>query len=84
MFNSTTTINQDKYSFNSVSGTLVKSDANSKFLKFEGGSKHANTIFDVVTPYLTYPSSHKNVNVEVLQVMLCGDNTYLLEYRQIA
>ena len=66
----------NKLSFNSVSGTLVKSSANSKMTRFHLESKAAEKAFsDSPTIFDT--------RVEILQVMLCGDKEFLVEYQPV-
>lgn len=65
--------------FNSVSGTLVKSSEMSKFVRFHKNSNLAKLFFDVEKPRRSQ-SSYNAEEVIVLQVMLCADNEFLVEY----
>lgn len=74
MFNNSDYSFNSNISFNSVSGTLVKSTGESRFIKLHMDSPYAKQIFSVDRP---------NLNgrlVSVLQVMLCGDGVLLAEY----
>lgn len=76
MLNTTNNSFSNKLSFNSVSGTLVKSSANSKMVRFHLNSKAAEKAFgDRPTIF--------DKRVEILQVMLCGDNQFLVEYQPV-
>ena len=69
--------------FNSVAGTLVKSSTESKFIRFHMDSRLAEMFFDENKPYRGHNSRHKRLNVVVLQVMLCGNDNFLVEYIDI-
>jgi len=74
---------ENNITFNSVAGTLVKSTKNSKFIRFHMNSGMADTFFNKQRPYIdkSYEKySRDNVDIDVLQVMLCGDNQLLVEY----
>lgn len=66
--------------FNAVSGTLVKSCPESKIARFHMNSTMADYFFDKETPHRdTYPMK----KITVLQVMLCADSYFLVEYLDI-
>lgn len=65
--------------FNSVGGTLVKSCSNSKFIRFHMGSPLAESFFLRSTPN-NGASGLSYREVSVLQVMLCGNEQFLVEY----
>ena len=67
--------------YNSVGGTLVKSTQGSKIIRFHMKSSHADTFFDLAKPY--YPKNYDTIYIEVLQVMLCGGDNYLVEYIEL-
>ena len=64
--------------FSSVSGTMVKSCADSKIVRFHKNSPLAKTMFDLEQPYRGV--HHRYNHVIVLQLMLCGDDNYMVEY----
>ena len=67
--------------YNSVGGTLVKSTQGSKIIRFHMHSKHADTFFNLNKPH--YRKEYKEIYIEVLQVMLCGGDKYLVEYIEL-
>ena len=82
MFNSETYIkNVINNSFQQVSGSLIKTDPRSVFIRFDKGSQMEDTIFDneptisIRTRNGCYDSHH----VTVLQVMLGHNNSYICE-----
>jgi len=64
--------------FNSVQGTLVKSSPTSKFIRFNMNSIYANNFFNA-----DKPCKDDIEYIEVLQVMLCGGDNFLVEYVDI-
>ena len=68
--------------FNSVAGTLVKSTEKSKIKRFHMNSKLAETFFDVDQPYREVPGKwgKEKLPIIVLQVMLCGNGEFLVEF----
>lgn len=80
MLNTNVKLNNE-ITFNSVAGTLIKSCSESKFTRFHMNSDLAAMFFD-----RSQPHRNKNgyggigVEVEVLQVMLCGGDNFLVEY----
>ena len=44
-------------------------------------SKHADTFFDLAKPH--YRKNYDDIYIEVLQVMLCGGDNYLVEYIEL-
>ena len=78
MLNTTNQYNKVDLNFNSVSGTLVKSCNGSRFIRFAKDSEYAAEFFDLHQPH--YLSGRKKVPIEVLQVMLCGEGQFLVEY----
>jgi len=68
--------------FNSVAGTLVKSSEKSKFMRFHMNSDLAKMVFHRDKPHKykapDYP--YEKSYIVVLQVMLCGDGEFLIEY----
>lgn len=71
MFDSAT---YNELNINAVSGTLIKSHPKSRITRFHMTSGMANTAFSVEQPNI------KGKNVVILQVMLCGDKEFLVEY----
>ena len=71
--------------FNSVSGTLVKSTPASKIVRFHMSSPLASMFFDLDTPHKRQEKAYPYTLhcVQVLQVMLCGGDNYLVEYIDI-
>jgi len=71
-----------KIEINSTSGIIAKSSPGSKFVRFHMESKSADMFFALDRPHKTkdeeYP--YKKEYVIVLQVMLCGENEFLVEY----
>ncbi len=66
--------------FSSVSGIMAKSCPESKFVRFHQSSKTADTFFDKNKPYRTTGEGYGTRNITVLQVMLCADNNFLVEF----
>ena len=85
MFNQTTILAKSNMTnisnYNSVGGTLVKSTQGSKIIRFHMKSHYADTFFDINKPY--YLKNYDNIYIEVLQVMLCGGDNYLVEYIEL-
>jgi hypothetical protein len=90
--NNTTKVN-NKVHFSAVSGTLIKSTPNSRIIRFHMDSELAETFFHIENPHYkksiykrstTHPhtsyTSELRIDVVVLQVMLCGNNEYLVEF----
>ena len=73
----TTNINN----YNSVGGTLVKSTQGSKIIRFHMKSDYAKTFFSIDKPH--YRKGYDDIYIEVLQVMLCGGDNYLVEYIEL-
>lgn len=77
-------------SYNSVSGTLVKSTPLSKIIRFHSKSKLAEQYFDSNGPYRitveqrgTFPHEYKydvQIPVTILQIMLMANDELLIEY----
>ena len=67
--------------YNSVGGTLVKSTQGSKIIRFHMSSDYAKTFFSIDKPY--YRKNYDAIYIEVLQVMLCGGDNYLVEYIEL-
>lgn len=63
--------------FNSVAGTLVKSCTDSRMVRFHMNSEIAKHVFSAVRPNID------SKEIEVLQVMLCGGDNLLVEYRYV-
>lgn len=96
MFNTTSirtgsTHVSNEITFNSVAGTLVKSTPDSKMVMLKMGSDQFTKMFDQNNPTRSYikreySSDHHGydktyvVTISVLQVMLCGNDTVLVEY----
>lgn len=72
----------DSVTFNSVAGTLVKSCTNSKFIRFHMTSELAKAYFDTISPNNGLDYAH-NKSISILQVMLCGDKEFLIEYLEL-
>lgn len=68
-------------SFNSVAGTLVKSCNESKFIRFHADSPLADLVFDINRPRIPYQQGSSSSYIQVLQVMLCGGDRFLVEFR---
>lgn len=68
----------NELTFNSIAGTLAKSHPNSKFIRFHMNSKTADRFFHIDKPY---KSDYEYV--EVLQVMICAGDNFLVEYIDI-
>ena len=64
---------------NSVGGTVVKSCSDSKFIRFHMESQLAGAFFDGSTPN-NGAKGYAYRKVSVLQVMLCGNEQFLVEY----
>lgn len=62
---------QNRLTFESVQGTLVKSDPESKFTMFQIDSGYAKGLFDHHCDYK---------DIIPLQFMLCGNDWILMEY----
>lgn len=69
--------------YNSVGGTLVKSTQGSKIIRFHMKSIYADTFFDLNKPYYNSKNDYDRIYIEVLQVMLCGGDNYLVEYIEL-
>ena len=63
--------------FNSVAGTIVKSHAKSKMIRFHMNSPMAGYVFDEKDPRI---SQYGKTEITVLQVMLCGGEQFIVEY----
>jgi hypothetical protein len=79
MFDSELT-NTQKFTFNSVSGTIAKSDKSSIITKCHIKSPLADCMLDSTNPRIKR-EHYKDIYIDVLQVMLCGENQLLIEYR---
>lgn len=82
MFNSEVYIkNINTNNVQQVSGSLIKTDAKSVFIRFDKGSRMEDTIFDVKPTIDVENSSgyYDSRHVTVLQVMLGHDNSYICE-----
>lgn len=64
---------------NAVSGTLTKTFKDSYFVRFEKGSRMEDCYFDENYCYRDNENQTKKIEIIVLQVMLCGDDSYLVE-----
>ena len=64
---------------NAVSGTLTKTFKDSYFVRFEKGSRMENCYFDEDYCYRYNENQTKKIEIIVLQVMLCGNDSYLVE-----
>lgn len=86
MFNTTnnskvTTFND--ITFNSTGGTLIKSCAESKFIKVSMNSDICEAIFDQKKPHrfvIVDNWRRDETSISVLQVMLCGGDNLMVEY----
>ncbi len=79
MFNSETYVNNIIHNkIQQVSGSLIKTDPNSVFIRFDKGSRQEERIFDA-HPTIRLYDRDKTVKVTVLQVMLGQDNSYICE-----
>jgi len=83
-----TTVNQkatvvNSIEINAVSGTIIKSTPNSRIIRFHKKSEYASTFFDIENPhYRSKDYPYNSINVVVLQVMLCSNEEYLVEFLQ--
>lgn len=62
---------------NAVSGTLTKTFKDSYFVRFDKGSRMEDNYFDDRKSFRT--DDYAEIEIVVLQVMLCGDDTFLVE-----
>ena len=69
---------RQNFNFNAVSGTLIKSNPNSKMVRFNMRSSFARNFFDEDKP--SYVSGGEYIDIVVLQVMLCGNEEFLAEF----
>ena len=77
MFNSETYVkNIISNNIQQVSGSLIKTDPNSVFIRFDKGSRMEDTIFDA-TPAIWVDGDRYKITV--LQVMLSHDSSYICE-----
>jgi len=72
-----------RVAFNAVSGTLVKSADKSKFVRFHQSSYLAEYFFDIDKPTNKGRYSNDSKEIVVLQVMLCGNEQFLVEYLEV-
>jgi len=70
--------NRNEVSFNSVAGTIVKSHKDSVITRFHMKSGMADTFL-----HERRPTDSFDKPIAVLQVMLCGDNQFLVEYIRV-
>ena len=66
--------------FSSVSGIMAKSCPESKFVRFHQNSTSAGTYFDSNRPYRATGRGYETRDITVLQVMICADNNFLVEF----
>lgn len=77
MFNSETYVkNVINNKVQQVSGSLIKTDPNSVFIRFDKGSRMEDTIFDASPTIRIDGNCYK---ITVLQVMLSHDTSYICE-----
>lgn len=68
---------ENNMKINAVSGTLTKTYKDSYFVRFQKGSQmEANYINDKKS-FRT--DGYNNIEVVVLQIMICGNDTFLIE-----
>lgn len=72
--------NSQKFTFNSVAGTIAKSDESSIITTCHINSNMAGWMLDSRNPRIE--RDHKYIYIVVLQVMLCGDKQLLIEYKE--
>ena len=78
MFNSETYVkNIIDNSVQQVSGSLIKTDPKSVFIRFDKGSRMEDAVFDV-HPTINV-GNYNSRPITVLQVMLGHDNSYICE-----
>jgi len=70
--------NHNEVNFNSVAGTIVKSHKDSIITRFHMNSEMAKTFLSEFSPRDT-----RDRPIIVLQVMLCGDSQFLIEYIRV-
>jgi len=79
--------NSYSVSISSVSGILAKSTAESKIVRFHMTSRLAKTFFNLRDPHYMYSEAdgylERKQKVSVLQVMLCGNDEFLVEYLDV-
>lgn len=68
---------ENNMKINAVSGTLTKTFKDSYFVRFDKGSRMESHYFNDKKSFRTY--DYGEIEIVVLQVMLCGDNTFLVE-----
>lgn len=76
-------VGDQSVSISSVSGILAKSSDKSKIVRFHMDSKLSDRFFDLECPYYVKAKgsySKEKTPVTVLQVMLCGEKEFLVEY----
>ena len=66
--------------FSSVSGIMAKSCPESKFARFHQNSRMAESFFDKNRPHRATGIGYQTRGVTILQVMLCADNNFLVEF----
>lgn len=71
-------VNEQSVTFNSVAGTLIKSHGKSRMIRFNMASPRAEEVFSTYQPHIEIRD--KQVNIIVLQTMLCSDKELLVEY----
>ncbi len=76
--------NQNVHLHNPCSGILQRSHDNSNFLRFQVNSEMESTVFpkNGTRPYITkyYSGERQMIYIIVLQILLFGDNYFLVEY----
>ena len=81
MFNSETYVkNIISNNIQQVSGSLIKTDPNSVFIRFDKGSRMEDTVFDLKPSIkISDEYSYRYKKITVLQVMLGHDDSYICE-----
>ena len=78
--------NTNKIEINSVNGILAKSTPKSKIVRFHMNSEYAKTFFHITQPHYIIKELYKKetkIPISVIQVMLCGENQFLVEYIEL-
>lgn len=90
MFNTSLSIGGIKQTVNfntPCTGLIQKSTDKSKFARFQKGAGYEKSFFHKDNPYiynLGYNGEERDIkNIIILQIMLFGDNNFLVEYIEI-
>lgn len=70
---------ENNMKINAVSGTLTKTYKDSYFARFQIGSNMEANYLNDKYRFRYNQNNNSKIEIVVLQVMLCGDNTFLVE-----